>query len=169
MSSEIEPRIYVSTISHYNSGSTAGAWVSLDEYPTAETFDAAARELHKEEHSPVLIFQDYQGIPGALCGTAGLDNRLWKWLALSEHDREVVDAWMRKIGGDTSILNIFASFLGRADSWEAYVDNHVQVSGMLSGASESLKTYFDYAEYGRELADNHTVAMTPSGVYVFEH
>lgn len=160
------PQIYVGTYGKYANGSIAGAWVSLDEHDTEESFYAAARALHKNEHDPELMFQDYEGFPSDLYGESHLDERLWEFLALDEHDREVVSAWLSENGGTDSIEYIKDSYLSRADSWQDYVDVYVD-EHILPDIPESLRHYFDYEKYGRDLRHDYTVADVSGGVIIF--
>lgn len=52
-------KLYVSTYAKYNSGSLAGAWLDLNDYPNADAFEKACRKLHRDERDPELMFQDY--------------------------------------------------------------------------------------------------------------
>ena len=163
------PQVYVGTYGKYTGGSIAGAWLSLDKYDTAETFDAAARKLHKREHDPELMFQDYESFPSAFYGESYLDERLWDWLALDKHDRAVVEAWLDDVGGDDSIEYILDRHIGSADSWSDYVEEYIDQTGMLDGIPDHLQNYFDYEAFGRNLRHNFTVAETSDGVVVFSN
>jgi len=163
----ITPQVYVGTYAKYASGSIAGAWVSLNEYDTAETFDAAARELHKREHDPELMFQDYESFPNAFYGESYLDERLWEWLALDNGEREIVEAWVDNVGGTDSIKYILECYAGSADSWTQYIEDYIDSIGMLDSVPDHLQRYFDHEAYGRDLRHDYTVAETPDGVVVF--
>ena len=162
-----DAQIYVGTYAKYNNGNLAGAWLSLDEHDTAETFDAAARKLHKREHDPELMFQDCQGFPQAFYGESYLDERLWEWLALGKRERAVVEAWLDSVGGTDSIQYILDHHVGSADSWDDYVENYVYETGMLDSMPDDLQRYFDYEAYGRDRIHDFTVAETADGVMVF--
>ena len=162
------PQIYVGTYAKYANGSIAGAWISLDEHDTEESFYTAARELHKRESDPELMFQDFEGFPRELYGESYLDERLWEFLALDQDDREVVSAWLDENGGTDSIDYIQNCYHGRADSWKEYVEEYVDEL-ILPSIPESLRQYFDYEAYGRDLAHDFTVAEVPGGVIIFNN
>ena len=162
-------QIYVGTYAKYNNGSIAGAWLSLDEHDTAETFDAAARKLHKREHDPELMFQDYEGFPSEFYGESYLDERLWEWLALSKTDQEIVEAWLDENGGSDSIEYITECYMGHASSWREYVEEYIESTGMLSDIPDQIAQYFDYEAYGNDLAHDYTVVETTGGVHVFRN
>jgi len=162
------PKIYVGTYAKYNGGSIAGAWLSLDEYDTAEAFEAAARKRHKNEADPELMFQDYEGFPEAFYDESEIDERLWEWLALGEDQRGIVGAWLDEVGGTDSIEYILDHHIGSADSWADYVDDYIDQTGMLDSMPEHLRGYFDREAYGRDLQHDYTVAEKWDGVEVFD-
>lgn len=73
-------KLYVGTYAKYNSGSIAGAWLDLEDYADRDSFLVAARELHKDESDPELMYQDFEGFP-----------RL-RGLALAEEEPEAISA-----------------------------------------------------------------------------
>ena len=163
------PAIYVGTYAKYNNGSIAGKWLSLDEYDTEEKFYDAARKLHKNEHDPELMFQDFENFPRAFYGESGCDERLWEWLALNKHDREIVAAWLDQIGGSDSMEYILDRFVGTADTWEDFVFNSVHNMGLINELPDHLQSYFDFDAYGQAHRHDYTVADTNGGVWVFHN
>jgi antirestriction protein len=161
------PAIYVGTYGKYNSGSIAGKWLSLDEYNTEEKFYDAARKLHKNEHDPELMFQDFENFPTEFYGESGCDSRLWEWLALDKDQREIVAAWLDQVGGTDSIEYILDCHIGSADSWSDFVADYADNTGDLDSIPDHLQGYFDYEAYGRDLRHSYTVADTSNGVLVF--
>ena len=162
-----DAQVYVGTYAKYNNGNLAGAWLSLGEHDTAEAFDAAARKLHNNERDPELMFQDCQGFPDEFYGESWLDERIWEWLALDKRERAVVEAWLDSVGGTESIQYILDHHVGSADSWDDYVADYIEQTGMLDSMPESLRGYFDFDAYGRDLWHEFTVAETSDGVKVF--
>ena len=55
-----EIQIYVGTYKKYNDGNLYGKWLKLTDYSSIEEFYEAMRELHKDEHDPEYMFQDYE-------------------------------------------------------------------------------------------------------------
>ena len=161
------PAIYVGTYGKYNSGSIAGKWLSLDEYNTEEKFYDAARKLHKNEHDPELMFQDFENFPTEFYGESYCDSRLWEWLALNKRDREIVAAWLDQVGGTDSIRYILDHFAARADSWSEFVDETIEETGILDSIPDHLQQYFNREAYGQDIRYCCTVAETSDGVMVF--
>ena len=73
-----EARIYVGTYAKYNEGSIEGKWLDLSDYSDKEEFYEACRELHKDEHDPELMFQDWEYIPSGLIGESWLSDNIFK-------------------------------------------------------------------------------------------
>jgi antirestriction protein len=163
-------QIYVGTYGKYSGGSIAGAWLSLKEHDTESAFYAAAKELHKNEHDPELMFQDCEGFPRELYGESHLDDRIWEWLGLDKDTREIVSAWLDANGGTDSLDYIVESYAGHWDSWDAYVYQYVGDMGLLANAPEEIANYFDYESFGRVLSYDYTVANADSGgVHLFRN
>ena len=70
-------RVYVGTYAKYNSGSIAGRWLNLADYANRAEFLAACRALHKDEHDPEFMFQDYEGVPSWMIGESHIDAEVW--------------------------------------------------------------------------------------------
>jgi len=163
------PAIYVGTYGKYNNGSIAGKWLSLDEHDTKEKFYDAARKLHKNEHDPELMFQDFESFPTEFYGESGCDSRLWDWLALDKHERDIVESWLDQVGGTDSVEYILDHYVGSASSWSEHVKDYADYSGDLDSIPEHLQRYFDYEAYGRDLRHDFTVTETSNGVLVFSN
>lgn len=56
-------KCYVGTYGKYNGGSLFGKWLDLSDYPTYQDFLKACKELHKNEHDPEFMIQDWEGLP----------------------------------------------------------------------------------------------------------
>ena len=56
-------RCYVGTYGKYNEGSLYGKWLDLNDYATYADFCAACKALHKNEHDPEFMIQDWENLP----------------------------------------------------------------------------------------------------------
>tara|TARA_R110000803_G_C11789167_1_gene297774 strand:+ start:216 stop:566 length:351 start_codon:yes stop_codon:yes gene_type:complete len=115
------------------------------------------------------MFQDFENFPREFYGESGCDSRLWEWLALDKHDREIVAAWLDRMGGSDSIEYILGCFVGTADTWEDFVLESVNAMGLLDELPNHLQSYFDFDAYGRNLRHSYTVADTNGAVWVFHN
>ena len=62
-------KCYVGTYGKYNSGNLYGKWLDLNDYPTYKDFCAACKSLHKNEHAPEFMIQDWEGLPDGFAAT----------------------------------------------------------------------------------------------------
>ena len=85
----ITPSIYVGTYAKYNNGSIAGEWIDLTDYSDLQEFYAACKELHKDEHDPEFMFQDWEGIPDGWISEGGYINPQ-VWEAIDHDDPEAL-------------------------------------------------------------------------------
>lgn len=136
------PSVYVGTYQKYNEGNLFGKWLNLEEFPSKEDFLKAAKELHKDEADPELMFQDYSGFPEAYYGESHLDDGLWDWLALDEEERNLLAAYVEMTGDDdASIRDARNAYLGTYDSEEDWAYEFLQETGGLSPSSASSYLY----------------------------
>lgn len=119
----VEPRLYVGTYAKYNSGSLAGAWLSLEGHDK-ESFLEACRELHSDESDPEFMYQDFEGFPREFYSESGLESGLFDWIALDEYDRELLARYCDAIGCDgLTIEQARDAFHGTADSEADFAEN----------------------------------------------
>lgn len=59
-------RVYVGTYRKYNNGSLAGGWIDLADCEDYKQFLAKCKALHKNEHDPEFMIQDFEGFPDGL-------------------------------------------------------------------------------------------------------
>ena len=111
------PRLYVGTYGKYNSGSIAGAWLDLEDYRDRDDFLEACRALHSDESDPELMFQDVEGIPSPWYNESSAPPaELWKWLELSEDEREAFALWSDYYGDGPTVDEFRDRYAGAADS-----------------------------------------------------
>jgi antirestriction protein len=73
---------------------------------------------------------------------------------------------------DVSESDFEEAYRGRFDSLEAYADDYVEQTGMLSGVPETVKNYFDYEAFARDLqmgGDIWTAEASEGGIHVFDN
>tara|TARA_R100000664_G_C2754082_1_gene141600 strand:+ start:703 stop:1239 length:537 start_codon:yes stop_codon:yes gene_type:complete len=120
------PRVYVGTYGKYAGGSIAGAWLDLADYSDASEFYAACRKLHKGEHDPEFMFQDWENIPSGFIHESGFADAddLWEWLDLDEDEQELVALYRDNVDGDASLEKAQERFYGRYDSESDFAEQH---------------------------------------------
>lgn len=143
-------KIYVGTYAKYNNGSIFGEWLNAEDYSDKEEFIEACKELHKDEASPEVMFQDFEGFPSVFYGESDIDSRLWDYLGLDEFDREIVEVWLTENTLDRyeDLQSIVDSFTGHYSSWELYAE---EMAYSLGDVPEHLAGYIDYEKMGRDM------------------
>lgn len=96
-------KVYVGTYRKYNEGSIDGAWLCLADYSSKQEFLDACRKLHKDEHDPELMFQDYEGVPSWMIGESFISDEIWHLEPENEdgkrQSKEELRALIEKAGG----------------------------------------------------------------------
>jgi len=123
-------QVYVGTYGKYNAGSIAGKWLDLEEYNNKYDFLTACRELHKGEHDPEFMFQDWEGIPDKYISESHIDDEFWtEYLpAVNEHGEELVAA---AVACDVQIEDIGEAYAGQHNSDEDFTENLLEETGDL--------------------------------------
>lgn len=161
------PRVYVGTYAKYNAGSIEGAWIDLEDHD-AETFREACLALHKDEHDPELMFQDFEGFPRAFYGESYLAPRLWDWLALDEHDRDLWTVYIEDVSQDADLDAARDAFLGIYDSPRDWAEEWLDQDPGFHAIPDRLKAFFDFDAYAREAEhDGLTFVEHEGNTYVF--
>ena len=125
------PSVYVGTYAKYNSGSIAGAWLSLEGHDQ-DSFLEACRELHSDEKDPEFMFQDFENFPREFYGECGLASGLWDWLELGDDDRELLARYCDAIGSEgLTIDDARDAFHGTADSFADFAEQQARDCGCL--------------------------------------
>ena len=70
-------RVYVGTYNKYNEGSIAGKWLDLKQFTEIKDFYKKCSEIHKDEHDPEFMFQDYENIPSSLVGESWISETVF--------------------------------------------------------------------------------------------
>lgn len=161
-------RVYVGTYAKYNDGNLAGEWLDLEDYSDKDEFIAACLELHKDEADPELMFQDFEDTPGGMVTESSIDAGLWDWLALDEHDRQVVQAYRDYVDNSATIEQALDALIhhepdgSKADAMESiYCDTHD-----LSKMPQELIYAIDWDIVARD-SDYTFVEVGYREVYVF--
>jgi antirestriction protein len=85
-------RVYVGTYKKYANGNIKGAWLTLSEYDSKESFIEACHKLHEDEDAPELMFQDWDSIPDNYINESFISEELWD--AMEEIDDDKWNAFL---------------------------------------------------------------------------
>src|SRR5262245_56153978 len=146
----VTPRLYVGTYAKYNAGSIAGRWLNLEDYQSKDDFLDACRELHKSEHDPEFMFQDFECFPRALYSESSVSDGLWAWLELDEDDRELLAVYQDSVNQNGDIDEAREAFAGKFDSKREWAEQFLDDTGSLAEVPEHLRNYIDYDAYARD-------------------
>jgi antirestriction protein len=157
----MEAKIYVGTYGKYNAGNLYGKWLDLTEYSDKEEFYEACKALHKDEHDPEYMFQDYEGIlqdmPNCWISESSLSETVFDILDYFSDNEDKAEAfidWVKSTGyqGDFHYLlsNFDEAYIGAYDNEKAYGEELVDELGILDKMGD-LSPYFDYEAYTRDL------------------
>lgn len=146
------PAVYVGTYHKYNCGSLAGKWLDLTDFDEKEDFLEACYALHANEHDPELMFQDIEGIPSQFCSESSVD---WDFIAAYKQAKEegkdsAFIAWT-EYSGECDFDAFEDAYYGEAVSEEDFAVDYVNEHSLLSAIPESLRGYFDYDAFARDL------------------
>ncbi|MEB8610279.1 antirestriction protein ArdA [Cronobacter sakazakii] len=146
------PAVYVGTYHKYNCGSIFGQWFDLTDFDDKDEFQEACRALHANEADPEFMYQDWEGIPSNFASESSVD---WAFIDAYKRARDAgrdaaFIAWADYCG-ECDYDAFDDAYRGEAESEEAFAQQHVEDCGLLNDLPESLRGYFDYEAYGRDL------------------
>lgn len=185
------PRIYVASLSDYNSGTLHGAWIDIDSTMTGDDIHELVAEMladspenklcqwcgasvtdHTGErastHAPLpgkaeeWAIHDYDGFGGLDLGEYESFDRIAEiGAAIEEHGLDVVAAF---VGNDSSadLASISDAYLGEWDSLADYVEDFHESCGTELGA---LEAYIDWEKVARDWEYNGDVWTATSSNY----
>lgn len=161
------PVVYVGTYHKYNCGSIFGKWFDLTEFDSKEDFIGACHELHANEHDPELMFQDWEGIPSQFASESSVEWAFVEGYRRAEEEGRAAAffAWA-DYTGDSDYDAFDDAYRGEAASEEDYAYEFVQDTGLICDVPESLRMYFDYEAYARDLFSSGLVFVDG---YVFQN
>ena len=119
--------IYVGTYAKYNNGSIDGKWLDLSNYDNAQQFYTACHKLHKDEHDPEFMFQDWENIPDQFISECSIDNKYWEYIELVNESGLSQQAFEAGIACGIDTNSIEDAYVGEYESdqdfaWELATD-----------------------------------------------
>lgn len=152
------PAVYCGTYHKYNCGSIAGIWVDITSFDDYEEFIDFCRKFHSDENDPELMFQDFANYPDDWYSECYFSSELFDKIVFYQQladnfKQEAVEAFI-DLGKD--IYDFEEQFIGRFDSEEDFAEHVVSDCYDLDDMLGSLKYYFDYSAFARDLfADDY--------------
>ena len=154
-------KIYVGTYAKYNNGSIKGAWIDLAGHDK-ESFLETCYELHKDESDPELMFQDFEGFPREYYSESSISDELFDYLDLDEDDKEILEAY-KQYDQNGTIEEARERYAGTYSDLQDWAYEYVSSCGILDGASETARRYFDYDSFLKDCQLNGEIYSVELG------
>lgn len=151
-----ESRIYVGTYGKYNSGSLYGAWLDLADYSGKEEFYDACAELHKGEHDPEYMFQDWEGIPERFISESGLSPDYWEYRDMVEDSYLDADVWEAAEDAEIAPNDVEEAYSGRYSTDEDFAYDMAEQLGELNESAGWPHSCIDWERAARDLMWDYT-------------
>lgn len=146
------PSLYVGTYNKYNNGNIQGAWLDLTDYPDAEDFYKACKELHADEHDPENMFQDFENFPKSLYSESGNIDAIYEYIDFLKSTHLSIEAVEAGFELGIPLDELEDAYYGQFDSVTDLAHEYIESTGLLQGVPETIARYFDFETFGRDLA-----------------
>lgn len=170
MSTYNEARVYVSTYAKYNNGNLRGEWVRLGEFTCENDFHDRCLEIHSDEKDPEIMLQDFENFPKKFYSESNISPEVFHFLALDERDREICEVYWEHIDKEAPKEDALEYFSGEYESeTQDFVHEFVEEIGLLHDVPDTVKMYFDYDAYLRDLKIDsvYVVRLSYNKIMVF--
>lgn len=137
------PSIYVGTYAKYNNGSIFGAWLNLTDYPDAEDFYKACKELHADEHEPEFMFQDFDNFPKSLYSESGNIDEIYNYINFIDSTYLSIEAVEAGIELGIPLDKIEEAYRGEYESGADYAEDFFTETGQID-KDDRLTWYIDW-------------------------
>jgi antirestriction protein len=166
------PRIYVASLSDYNSGNLLGAWIdanqSADEIRTEiQAMLATSREPVAEEWA----IHDFEGFsPIRLSEYEDLETVAELAELIAEHGDIFAHLYAHENDLDRAKGLMEEGYHGEWESLADYAEDYLDQSGTFNGMPDLIRQYFDFESYAHDLDLNGDVFTIDIGgkVHVFD-
>lgn len=147
------PRIYVASLSDYNNGELHGVWLDLADLPDeVSVYAEVQRMLADSAYGPAeeWAIHDFEGFAGwEPHEYESLETVAKVAQAIIEHG-EAVAKWIANIGDVSAVDSFEEAYIGECSALD-YAYEYIDSTGVLDGMPESLRSYFDYEEFARDM------------------
>jgi antirestriction protein len=139
---------------------TKGTWVDMDEVTTWEQVEAILLDLFPTAQIDEILCSDIEGLPRHFYASNCDAFSMTEWADFKESldathlDAEVIDAYLDNMGtyGGVDISDIEDAYHGEYDDFTDFAQHLMEESGDLEQIPASLRFYFDFEAYGRDLS-----------------
>ena len=160
--------VWIGNLGDYNAGVLRGQWFNLDDYDLDE-LTAAVNELTNGGINDYYIADSMSDYGVKVDEYDGLDALIEKYETIKDFIEKyddsaanILEAFTETISDDLSNINHYEFFVYS----DCYSMADVAYECGLEEIPEHLRSYFDYAAYGRDMEINGTFYYTGGGVYI---
>lgn len=168
-------KAYFASLSDYNGGILHGAWIDLENKTEEDIQDEINAMLAESpyakqygEKAEEYAIHDYEDMPRAFGEYASLSDLMeYVELASDKYEGETFQAAFDYYGNIKDAQGATADCVAVCDSFRDYADN--LADELLHDAPESLKRYFDYEAFARDLEHDYTVVEFNDKTFIFNY
>lgn len=158
------PRAWVGCLGCYNSGALVGKWLDGEtcaDLESAGLADSAGKCIRcVSDEFWVMDHENYLGALKGECSPSEAQEIAESLASVPDYEREILSAWLSN-GMDFDLDEMRECYIGEFPSDEAMAEEYAENCDLLSAIPESLRYYFDFNSYARDLmhdmfeADGH--------------
>ena len=141
--------IYIASLSHYNQGILKGTWLDIDNLSSNDIKNEIQSYLDSigvEEYA----IHDHENLEAVYSEYPDFDEVVLYIEACNKFSKESVDSFLSILS--VSELDSFSDlYMGEYDSQEDFATEFLESTGELDLIPKSLRYYFDYEMYARDL------------------
>jgi antirestriction protein len=136
---------------------TKGLWVDMDEVTEWEQVEEKLLDLFPTSQIDEILCADVEGLARHFYASNCDSFSMTEWADFKEEldnthlDASTVDAYLENCG-IASIDTIEDSYVGEYNNWEDFAYNMADECGYLDQMPPSIRAYFDYEAFGRDLS-----------------
>lgn len=147
------PSVYCGTYGKYANGSIEGEWVDITDFDTYEEFMQHCHDLHGDENSAELMFQDFTGFPECWYSENGMDeetfDKIKEFAELDDNRKEAYEAYLSICDKNKDSVDDFE------EAYQGYYDDPTDFAAELfqetQNIPENLINYIDWDAVWRDL------------------
>lgn len=170
---DLEPKIYVASLSDYNAGRLHGIWIDCAGKDEADIFAEikAMLSVSSEEIAEEYAIHDYEGFGGLKISEYAGVAQIVAYAALIETHGEAITHFISHFGmSEEGAAEAFeSSYCGHHESFRDFSDDLFDEI-YAHDLPEGRRSYIDYAAFARdlEIGDYTAIDASHCGVFVFQ-
>lgn len=166
---ETTPRAWVGCLGCYNSGSLVGKWIEgseCDDLEAAGLTDAAGKcKRCGADEFWVMDHENFDGVISGECSPMEAYEAAQQLESVPEYEREILRAWLGN-GMEFDLDSMNDAYIGEFSTDTEMAEYYAESCDMLRDMPESLRCYFDFEAYARDLMND---VFEFSGYYFWSH